>query len=316
MAALPRSGFFLVNLRTLHSCRATIPEPVFARCRLFTTSRLFRKTASPSIRAVSPLSKTLPSRGPSAASGAVASNRYALIKSLAGKPTPTTLYEGPSHFWYYFGCWTSGVTILTWTLLTGPFMINQPEGTPQFVGWAYGAVYVVFGSIGFWLITKTPNIVHSIRLIPPKTLDAAAKASSAAGPQPTPQPQLEVTVKRMLPFLQPKVITKDLDAVTLKSRFSLPSEHVPGLRYTERKLQAEAQKKALRKFDMEHLLTMPFRRLGRGCRNLFVGVRDSWTDTGMGQMKIDGKTYKVDVTHGFAHDGFRTLERLVKVVGR
>jgi hypothetical protein len=34
---------------------------------------------------------------------------------------------------------------------------------------------------------------------------------------------------------------------------------------------------------------------------------------GYGMIKVDGKQYKVDVTKGFAHDGFRTLEKLVDI---
>ena len=45
----------------------------------------------------------------------------------------------------------------------------------------------------------------------------------------------------------------------------------------------------------------------------FAGVRSAWTDMGFGVIKVDGKDYKVDVTKGFAHDGFRTLERVVTI---
>jgi len=47
--------------------------------------------------------------------------------------------------------------------------------------------------------------------------------------------------------------------------------------------------------------------------NMFRGVRAAWTDMGFGVITVDGKDYKVDVTKGFAHDGFRTLERIVTV---
>lgn len=117
----------------------------------------------------------------------------------------------------------------------------------------------------------------------------------------------------MFPLLQPKVIKTQLDNVALKTRFSLPSEYVPELRRLELQFEEEARKKALWKFDTEHLFTMPFRRIGRAFMNLFKGVRAAWTDVGYGIIKVDGKQYKVDVTKGYAHDGFRTLERIVSV---
>ena len=107
----------------------------------------------------------------------MAPSRYAFIKSLATKQTPTLLYEAPSHFWFYFGCWTSGVSIVAWTALTGPSVVHQPEGVPQWVGITFGASYVLLGAMGFYLLSKTPNIVSSIRVLPPPPIAAAAAAA-------------------------------------------------------------------------------------------------------------------------------------------
>lgn len=161
--------------------------------------------------------------------------------------------------------------------------------------------------MGLYLITKTPNIVGRIRVLPAQ---AAQIAKSASGPSPL---QMEVTVKRMLPLLNPKVITTNIDNISLKSRFSLPDQYVPELKRLEAERTAEAQQKALRKFDMEHLFTMPFRRMGRVLGNMFYGVKAAWTDMGYAIIEVDGKKYKVDVTQGFAHDGFRTLEKIVEI---
>ncbi|EFY85308.1 hypothetical protein J3458_007107 [Metarhizium acridum] len=271
--------------------------------RFFTTSPLRLRappSASPSVKVEKKLpSKPSPPRGsPTTA----APSRYAFIKSLSSKQTPTVLYEAPSHFWFYFGCWSSGISILAWTALTGPTVVKQPDGTPQWVGYVFGASYVLLGAMGFYLLSKTPNIVSTIRVLPP--------AVSAAGAA---HPRLEVTVKRMLPVLKPRAITASLENVCLKSRFSLPEEYVPQLKRLELKMREEEQRQALRKFDMEHLLTMPFRRLGRAFANMFRGVRSAWTDMGFGVLRVDGKEYKVDVTKGFAHDGFKTLEQIVAV---
>lgn len=227
------------------------------------------------------------------------------MKSLLSKRTPTVLYEAPSHFWFYFGCWSSGIAILSWTALTGPTVIRQPEGTPQWVSIVFGASYMLLCAMGFYLISKTPNIVDTIRILP--------SASAVAGKTVTSNPRLQVTVKSMVPFLQPKTITTNLENVSLKSRFSLPDEYVPELKRLELKLQEEQRREALHKYDMQNLLTMPFRRLGRELVKMFRGVRAAWTDMGFGTIKVDGKQYKVDVTNGFAHDGFRTLERVVQV---
>ncbi|KAH6897287.1 hypothetical protein B0T10DRAFT_181956 [Thelonectria olida] len=282
-------------------------ECAAARSRFFSTSFRLHAAGKPIRSPPKPTSaSTASSPSPS---------RYAFVKSLASKTTPTTLYEGPSHFWFYFGCWSSGISILTWTALTAPSAMKQPEGVPQWVGYTFGASYLLLGSMGLYLITKTPNIVSRIRVLPvlqsPKLAPTGAAAALApVAPAPV---QMEVTVKRMVPLLQPKVITAPLEQVTLTSRFSLPEEFVPELRRREMQRAEETKRKAQRKFDMEHLMTMPFRQVGRAFAGMFNGIKSAWTDMGYGMIKVDGKQYKVDVTKGFAHDGFRTLEKLVEI---
>ncbi|KAM6539967.1 hypothetical protein FALCPG4_001714 [Fusarium falciforme] len=302
MASLAR-GFCLPGLRPLLAPRAA--ESAVLRSRFFTTS--LRRAAQPAVKATRPAKIAA-----AAAASSVAPSQYALIKSLTTKPTPTILYEGPSHFWFYFGCWTSGVSLLTWTALTAKTAVNQPEGVPQWVGITFGASYLLLVSMGFYLIAKTPNIVGRIRILPAQAakLAPAAGSPSSVGPAPI---QMEVTVKRMLPLLKPKVITAPLDKVWLKSRFSLPGEYVPELKRLEMERAAEVKREALRKFDMEHLFTMPFRRMGRAVSAMFNGVKSAWTDMGFGIIRVNGKDYKVDVTQGFAHDGFRTLEKLLEI---
>ncbi|PWI74865.1 hypothetical protein PCL_08179 [Purpureocillium lilacinum] len=328
----PSSRLFTSSARAL---RAPAPKPKKPASQ--------PPSPSPSPSRASPLPSSTPASSSAAAAAAsVAPSRYAFIKSLATKQTPTLLYEAPSHFWFYFGCWTSGVSIVAWTALTGPSVVHQPEGVPQWVGVTFGASYVLLGAMGFYLLSKTPNIVSSIRVLPsPPTAAAAAAAgtqaaaavgrssgvagrataavasasasASASAPAASASPQIEVTVKRMVPLLAPKVVIAPLDRVALKSRFSLPDEYVPELRRRHEDEMARRERERTWRFDKEHLLTMPFRRIGRAFGNMFRGVRAAWTDMGFGVITVDGKDYKVDVTKGFAHDGFRTLERIVTV---
>lgn len=301
---LPRS-FILPGQATTTTTTTTSASRFFATSLRFHAAQAAPKAVKKPLPTQSAIAKAPPA-------AQVAPSRYAFIKSLAGKQTPTVLYEAPSHFWFYFGCWSSGLSIIAWTALTGPTVVQQPEGVPQWIGVVFGASYVLLGAMGFYLISKTPNIVSCIRVLPPPPTAAAGRTLAGPGAS-FPSPQLQVTVKRMVPLLSPKVVTASLDNVALKSRFSLPDEYVPELRRLEQKRDEEARRAKLKKFDMEHLLTMPVRRLGRAFANMFRGVRAAWTDMGYGIIKVDGKDYKVDVTKGFAHDGFRTLERIVTI---
>lgn len=306
-------------------CKAATPRLFDAtRSRLLSNTAFRLNAATKSVpKTVKPAPAAPKSKPHPVTSGSIPPTRYAFIKSLGTKSTPTTLYEAPSHFWYYFGCWSSGLTILAWTVLTGPTVVKQPEGIPDWVGYVFGASYVLLGSMAFYLISKTPNVVRSIRLLPavtspaqaigPAATKAAKPVSAAAANAVTGMPQIEVIVNRMVPILPPKVLVTSLDNVLLKTRLSLPDELVPGLRRQEQQRAAEEAKTKLHKFDMQHLLTMPFRRIGRIVSGFFGGVRAAWTDMGFGTIKVDEKEFKVDVTKGFAHDGFKTLERLVTV---
>ncbi|OAA48288.1 hypothetical protein BBO_02557 [Beauveria brongniartii RCEF 3172] len=312
----------------------TAPCRTATNPRLFDTTRprLISSTAFRLNAAVKTTSRTIKPSAPapraksqpSPPRGGPAPTRYAFIKSLGSKTTPTILYESPSHFWFYFGCWSSGISILAWTALTGPTIVQQPEGIQSWVGYVFGAAYTLLGSMAFYLISKTPNIVRTIRLLPtvastvPAVAPRAAAAIRAAQPvtaarAATTMPQLEVTVNRMVPILSPKIIVTSLDNVALKSRFSLPDEYVPELKRQEQERAVEEARAKQRKFDMQHLLTMPFRHISRAFSGFFRGVRAAWTDMGFATIKVGDEEFKVDVTNGFAHEGFRTLERLVHI---
>ena len=136
--------------------------------------------------------------------------------------------------------------MIIWTGLTAPMAVQQPEGVPQWIGLVFGTTYLLLASMGTFMITKTPNIVGQMRILP-----AQVSKVAATGPAVTPTPvRMELTIKRMVPMLKPKVIVAPLDEVTLKSRFSLPDEYVPGLKRIELQQKTEEQRKALHKFDM------------------------------------------------------------------
>lgn len=311
-------------------CRIATPGLVDAtRPRLLSTSaarfRAAAKSNPKTIRPNAPRPTPAPNANPH---GTPTPTRYAFIKSLGSKTTPTILYESSSHFWFYFGCWSSGISILGWTVLTGPTVVNQPEGVPAFVGYVFMVAYAMLGAMAFYILTKTPNIVRSIRLLPPAASAAratgpgavsqaakpiAAASAPGAAPAMTAMPQLEVTVNRMVPVFPPRVFVVSLDNVALKSRFSLPTEYVPELQRLEQERAADAARAKQRKYDMQHLMTVPFRHAANAVKGFFRGVRSAWTDMGFATIKVNDKEFKVDVTKGFAHEGFKTLERLVSI---
>ncbi|PHH77067.1 hypothetical protein CDD80_971 [Ophiocordyceps camponoti-rufipedis] len=235
-------------------------------------------------------------------------SRYAFLTKLAAKTTPTVLYQSPSHFWFYFTCWSTGLTLVGWSVVTAPVVLDQPEGVPKWTKQVYIVAYMLLCGIGFWLMAKTHNVVSSIRLLPStavSTSGATPMAKAAA------KLQLEVTVKRMLPLFPHRVIKTGIDKVSLRTRPSRSLEELSEPRRLEREGLEKKRRDELRKFDMDHLMTMPFRRIGRGFVSMFNGVKSAWTGWGFGTITVDGRKHQLDVLGGFSHDNFRTLERIV-----
>ncbi|PFH60000.1 hypothetical protein XA68_11583 [Ophiocordyceps unilateralis] len=189
------------------------------------------------------------------------SSRYAFLTKLAAKPSPTVLYQAPSHFWFYFTCWSTGLTLIGWSAVTAPTVLDQPEGVPKFTKRVYAVTYIILCAMGFWLIAKTPNVISSIRLLPSTAAPTPGASPIAAV---TAKLQLELTVKRMLPLFSPKVIKTGIDKVSLQTRPSRSLRHIPEAKRLQMERYEAARRAALRKFDMDHLMTMPFRRIGRG----------------------------------------------------
>ncbi|RCI14679.1 hypothetical protein L249_6434 [Ophiocordyceps polyrhachis-furcata BCC 54312] len=236
-------------------------------------------------------------------------SRYAFLTKLAAKPSPTVLYQAPSHFWFYFTCWSTGISMIGWSALTAPVILDQPEGVPDFTKHVYAVSYLLLCAMGFYLIAKTPNVVNSIRLLPSNAASTPGASSSMAAA--AAKLQLEVTVKHMLPMLPLRTITTGIENVSFKTRLSHWQHQIPESKLLEMERLEETRRAELRKFDMDHILTMPFRRIGRGLQSLFQGVKSAWTGAGFGFIKVNGKEYKVDVTGGFSHATFRTLARIV-----
>ena len=181
------------------------------------------------------------------------------------------------------------------------------------MGYTLIVANVLIGSMGLYMITKTPGIINAIRVIPAQSASSGKIAGKGVAAITQPAPHIEVEVKRMVPFLSHKTIKTSFDKVVLKNRLSLPSEYVPELQRQNLRRVEELRKEELRRFDMNHIMTMPFRRMGRAFAAFFNGVKTAWTDMGFGKIQVDGKWYKVDVTKGFAHDGFRSLEKIAKI---
>jgi hypothetical protein len=132
---------------------------------------------------------------------------------------------------------------------------------------------------------------------------------------------VEIAVRRPFPFAPDKIIRVAPEDIKIPFRLG---DMMPAVRQRERpqmsKLQqlqekkAEADRKAkARKYEMDHLMTAPFRHAGRSMAFAWDGIKRALTKEGFAKVKVKNQAYKLDITGGWALDDGRALDRLVHV---
>lgn len=159
------------------------------------------------------------------------------------------------------------------------------------------------------------RLVRSITAIPRSVNQVQGAVTKGAAPD----LQIEVELKKMfpVPFFPARKMYVKPEEVELSHRFVPASKKVSIEERKEMQRLEELAKKRLEEHYQGHLLTSPFRRIGRGISQasfgLFSAMKRTWTREGMMKVDIQGQIYKVDITAGWALDGGRALDRLVKI---
>ncbi|SPO01126.1 uncharacterized protein DNG_03873 [Cephalotrichum gorgonifer] len=245
---------------------------------------------------------------PTTPPAANAPTAYAYVRQLSQRSTTTTLYEAPSHAWMKFGSWSTALFCFGYGSYTITFYTHPPEGLAWWVGPSYSVIAVAFVLVGTAFLMRTSGIVNTIRALP--TRGGAAAQSSAR-----PRLDLEVTVKSTVPFMPPRKMVVPYTDVAMKSRIVVPAEYLRPSEQLDRKREGERAREEKRKYEMTHLLTAPFRHAFQGAKSAMGGIRQLFTGSGFGTLKVGETSYKLDVTNAWMLDDGRALDRLVKVVG-
>jgi hypothetical protein len=93
----------------------------------------------------------------------------------------------------------------------------------------------------------------------------------------------------------------------------------PGMeRLTEKeklmlKAWEEEKKKAERQYELDHIMTAPFRHAGRGMKTAIQGMTRALTKDGFANVSVGKGKYKIDAKSGWFLDDGRALDRLVHV---
>ncbi|CZR66197.1 uncharacterized protein PAC_16098 [Phialocephala subalpina] len=317
--------------RTIHIFFQPINSP-----RFFTTTSLLqakKQSRSPSPKTqTSPRSK--PSTAPATKSPLPSKPSFTLTKTslpsttaygtyastFAQKSHSTLLYEAPSHTAFIASNWGTALFCYSWAVFNywGNYLY-APTGLSEWVPPAYLSVSVLMAGGGTYLALNSANIIRSITAIPPKAstggdgaLDPRVVKNGTGGEE---ELQIEIILRKMFPipfFPARKLYVKPEDII-------LPQQLAPPLPTTltrgelrEIQLEKERRKQEL-EYDRSHLLTSPFRHMNRAFFNAFRGIRRTWSREGFVKAEVKGKVYKLDIHGGWALDGGKALDRLVKV---
>ncbi|OTB20585.1 hypothetical protein K445DRAFT_313059 [Daldinia sp. EC12] len=236
-------------------------------------------------------------------------------QKLAEKSSPTILYEAAPHRVFLFSSYTAGVFFVGAAAINIIVNVyNLPEGLHWIVSVGFGMMGVLLAAAGTRFALMPAGMVRSIKVLPAKAVKASDPAAKAAAQASLPV-RLEIEARRSVPFpgLPLRRIQADPSDVVMKAplynRKTPPSEYEKMLL----KKQEEAKRKQEREYEMNHLMTAPFRHAKQAFGTLFKNFRRGLTGEGFAPIIVNGVKYKLDITSAYVLEDGRALDRIVKI---
>lgn len=230
---------------------------------------------------------------------------------LAQKPHPTLLYQAPSSSMFMLACYGAAFCFIVHGGYALFIYEEQREGLSTWTNYAFAVGAVFMGGCAGYLILGPSMMIKSISAIPrnvTRTLGTPATSGSI------PELQLEVELRRMVPFFSAKKIYIKPQELVLP----MPLGPTPAQRVSPAVIRAMTAEKKLRRqqeleYERTHLMTSPFRQMSKGFFSLFQNTRRAFMREGFLKAQVKQKTYKLDITGGWALDDGKALDRLVGV---
>ncbi|KAI1777898.1 hypothetical protein F4818DRAFT_328963 [Hypoxylon cercidicola] len=241
--------------------------------------------------------------------------RLGYAQQLAEKSTATTLYEAEPKRIFLFSSYMGGLFCATAAAANIWINVyNIPDGTHQVVQVGMGLVGILMAGFGTRFALMPAGIIRSIKVLPARGTKSPGPAglgvSSVVGPV-----RLEIEARRNLPFpfIPLRRFQADPSDIVMKapmySRKTAPSEYEK----MQMKQEEEARRKKEREYEMNHLMTAPFRHTGQAIAKIFAALRRGLTGEGFAPIMIGGVKYKLDITSAYALQEGRALDRIVKI---
>ncbi|KAK2742001.1 hypothetical protein CKAH01_01428 [Colletotrichum kahawae] len=241
-----------------------------------------------------------------------------LLQAIVNKGTPTLLYESGSHFWMKLSTWGAATMFYGYAVINygifRDFVAERADQLGPWVTWAFIAACVATTGFGSYFFRASHNIVKNMRALPTAKIPPG---SLPRGVDPKTTPVLiEINIKRILPGLSKKVVVPPHQVVIPYRVFQPLSPFRSTQDMKAAKKREQAEKKAARDYDRDHLMTVPIRHAGRGMKSAWFGMQRALTKTGFMRMGAGGMKLKLDVASGWALDEGRAIDSLVTVENR
>ncbi|KAI1326344.1 hypothetical protein F5Y16DRAFT_375000 [Xylariaceae sp. FL0255] len=218
---------------------------------------------------------------------------------------PVALYESAPGRLFAISSYGAGLFCFGAAGINSWFNVfNIPEGIASWVPASFGVITFAFAVLGTVFAMKPALTIRSIHLLPKKdqrstvlrTLEIITRRNS-----PIPLPYHKFTVTEGEIALQP-----------LSRAARQPPRLTPSEKY-QQDLKQQEKNRAARQYELDHIMTAPFRDAKKASATIFGSIRRGLTGEGFIPVYIRGTRYKLDIDQGYALEDGRILERFARI---
>ncbi|KAI1191650.1 hypothetical protein F5B17DRAFT_381597 [Nemania serpens] len=235
-------------------------------------------------------------------------SHFTYAQRLAMKSKPTILYEAAPQTGFLISSYGAAFFCLGAAGINSWFSVfNLPPGISSWVPVGFGVVSFLFAALGTVFALRPSSIIRSIKLLP----NSALQQAPGSPQQPV---RLEVVARRISPIPLPsKRIQVAPEQVVLVNRMQQRPVVLSPEQLAAKKLEEVRRRKEQRQYELDHLMTAPFRDAGRASSTIFGNIRRGLTGEGFTPVFINGMKYKMDVEGGYALENGQVLDRIVQI---
>ncbi|KAJ8133413.1 hypothetical protein O1611_g216 [Lasiodiplodia mahajangana] len=235
-------------------------------------------------------------------------SHYSYAQRLAMKSQPTMLYEAASQTGFLISSYGAAFFCLGSAGINSWFNVyNLPPGISSLVPAGFGVVSFMFAVIGTVFALRPSSIIRSIKVLP----NAALQKTPASPSHPV---VLEVAARRISPIPLPlKRIRVAPEQIVMVNRLQRRPVVLSREQLAAKKQEDARRRKEERQYELDHLMTAPFRDAGRASATLLGNIRRGLTGEGFAPVFINGTQYKLDIDGGYALENGQALDQIVRI---